>query len=320
MKLLILLLLSFNIFLKETKDDVEPIKNNAIEEYILGIGPYYIVYSPYDSGYDRATSFVELPLSLETKNGKKCGNIGFGILTSNGTIDMGIKNCDDYYWFPYYFDKINNITHEQKNFISTPKTKKIGLEMKIIKKKIQFSISLRDSHDLVLDSYTYYINAPHLLEYDDIKLRFYRFAALMPNSNITDNDDDDQNDGTYMEGGNFTRLTICKNDECTSWGIEEKDIEGGWKVYSKKIDLKYSYNRDSFSIKNYSPKNDDQKDYSPYIKLVVAILILVFIIIIIILVIVCVIFKKCLKKEDSQQRISLINADEREFSFSRDKD
>lgn len=89
-----------------------------------------------------------------------------------------------------------------------------------------------------------------MLEDGIIKNRFYRFASLVPNGK------DDQDDGTYMIGGQFTGLTIVKDKNSQSWGISENNIDVAWLVSSSRIEFSYQDDNDYFSIIHKGKKED----------------------------------------------------------------
>ena len=144
----ILLIVTHKIAHSKNIYDIEFIKKDISTEYKKDTGAYYIVYSPYGSGYTIITSYIKLPKSLNTNNGKRTAFISFGIQGKYGYIDAGIMNSGEY-WTPYYNDN-----GEFKNFEylkSNEQVKIIGLQLEIKpKNKIYFAVSLRDADEKII--------------------------------------------------------------------------------------------------------------------------------------------------------------------------
>ena len=82
----------------------------------------------------------------------------------------------------------------------------------------------------------------------------YRFVSLVNNKDK--GYPDDQEDGTAMIGGAFTKLELIVNNQGKRWGINGDYVEASWKVSPKKIEFKNYTNGigeafDDFSIKYY---------------------------------------------------------------------
>ena len=88
------------------------------------------------------------------------------------------------------------------------------------------------------------MDASDILEYENnkVKVRFYRFAFLVPL------EEDDQNDGTFVNNGKFTELSIVKNNITESWGISGNNIEVSWLISSKRIKVDFRKSEEKFSI------------------------------------------------------------------------
>ena len=255
--LFFILLIIQKVTLSDNIYDIEFIKNNISTEYKKGIGAYYIVYSPYRTGYTIITSYIKLPTSLNTNNGKRTAFISFGIQGKYGYIDMGIMNSWDY-WTPYYNDN-----GEYKNFEyfkSNEQVKIIGLQIEVkSKNKITFSVSLRDADEKkitnITNTFSTEIYSSHIFEYDERDnpiFRFYRFVSLV--NNKEKGVPDIHVDYTSVINGVFSRLVIVINTGKAlnkTWGIGGDNIETSWKVSPKNIEFGYGIDFDCFSIKYY---------------------------------------------------------------------
>ena len=256
-KLLIVSLL-ISISNQDIIDDAVIIKNRVWDGYETGVGAHYYAYSPYITGYTRVTSYIQLPNSLNTNQGKRNAYISFGVLGLYGSIDTGIMNSGEG-WKPYYYDINYKKFISFKEYYAPQETSIVGIEIEVTSsRKIIFSLSFRASNLFVLKSFSTEIDASHILVYEDsiVKNRFYRFASLVPTE--TDN----QNDRTYMIGGKFTGLTIVKNNRGETWGIAGDNIDVSWLVSSRRIKFSHQNDNEEFSIihePNYFIKNKKVK-------------------------------------------------------------
>jgi len=238
------LLISFVINDDDVIDDVEVLKNRAWEGYETKVGAHYYAYSPYSVGYTMVTSFIKLPTKLNTNNGSRNAYISFGVLGLYGAIDMGIMNSGNG-WCPYSYDGNKHEFKAYQDYFGPTGTKIVGIEIDVNSKRVAtFSITFRDSELNVLKYFTKNFDVSHILVYenDKVKNRFYRFASLVPTGQ------DNQNDNTYMVGGQFTHLTIVRNSNGYDWGLALDDVDVAWKVSSKRIPFSYDTTTDIFDI------------------------------------------------------------------------
>ena len=59
---------------------------------------------------------------------------------------------------------------------------------------------------------------------------------------------DDQNDGTFMIKGEFTGLSIVRNNRTESWGIYGDNVGASWLVSSYRIEVDIGESEEKFSI------------------------------------------------------------------------
>ena len=242
-----------NIFV----DIPEVIKKEVWEWYETKVGAHYYAYSPYTSGYSKVKSFIKLPDELNTNHGSRNAYISFGVSGEYYSIDTGIRNNETYGWCPYYYD-VNHSDFRVFDAKCAPlNTSIVEIETEVtLERMVIFSIKYKDSNLNELDSFEHQINASNILLLDTNNKpinRFYRFASLV---NVIKNKDD-QNDNTYMYGGEFTNLTIFRDDDVNyPWGISSDYIEASWKVSYKRIQVNYTDNSDSFAIYHKLPEDD----------------------------------------------------------------
>ena len=184
------------------------------------VGVNYYAYSPYSTEYSKVKGLIKLPDSININNGKRNAYISFGILGINGSINIGLINSGTG-WIPfYYFNRIEEMFcyHE---YCSNEETDFIEIEIEVTQeKKILVYFILRNSNLFELNSLNFEINASDFLEYENekVKVRFSRFASLVPLK------EDDQNDGI------FTKLIIVKYNKTESWGISGNNTEFSWLI------------------------------------------------------------------------------------------
>ena len=235
----------------EQIDDVVVLKNKVEPNYKKGIGAYFIAYSPYNIGYDTITSYIDLPSSLNTNEGKRKAFISFGVEGKNGYIEMGIVNSGDG-WSPYYSD--NGYITVFNGYNKIPDIKIIGMQVDFYNnRKMKFYLTYRNVFMNIIKNFTTDIYAAHILEYenDKVKKRLYRFVSLV--NDESNGVPDDQNDHTYMINGKFVGLCLLINGSvlCTDWVIPNNIVEECWLVSSKRIEFSYEKDNEYFSIKHY---------------------------------------------------------------------
>ena len=193
--------------IKDIIDDAVVLKNIVWEGYETGVGAHYYAYSPYITDYSKVKGFIKLPNSLNTNNGKRNAYISFGVLGLYGAINTGIMNSGKG-WLPFYYDMISKKIVTFKDNYVPEGTKFVNIEIEVTSLRlIIFSLKFMNSNFITLKTFKTKIDASHILVYEDnkVKLRFYRFASMPPVEK------DDQNDGTFMIGGEFIELKIDKN-------------------------------------------------------------------------------------------------------------
>ena len=235
----------------EQIDDVVVLKNKVEPNYKKGIGAYFIAYSPYNIGYDTITSYIDLPSSLNTNEGKRKAFISFGVEGKNGYIEMGIVNSGDG-WSPYYSD--NGYITVFNGYNKFPNIKYIDMNVEFFyDRKMMFRLTYRNPYTTIIEYFNTEIYAAHILEYenDKVKSRLYRFVSLV--NDESNGVPDNQNDHTYMIDGKFLDLYLLINGSAqrNDWVIPSKFVEESWLVSSKRIEFSYEKNNEYFSIKHY---------------------------------------------------------------------
>ena len=248
------------IIYSEEIDDVVVIKNKVEPNYKKGIGAYYIAYSPYSIGYDKITTWIDLP-SLNTNDGKRKAFISLGVEGKNGYIEMGIVNSGEG-WSPYYSD--NGYITVFNGYNKFPDTKFIEMNVEFFyDRKIIFNLTLRETYSRIIEYFSTEIYTAHILVYENekVKSRLYRFASLV--NDESNGVPDDQNDHTYMIDGKFIGLCLLINGSllCTDWVIPSYIVEESWLVSSKRIEFSYEKDSEYFSIKHYIDSS-----YSKYLN------------------------------------------------------
>ena len=244
--LLLFILIIMNITDDDIIDDAVILKNAVWDGYEKNVGAHYYAYSPYKTDYSKVLGNIKLPDSLNTNNGKRNAYISFGVLGLYGAINTGIMNSGKG-WIPFYYDNKSQKIVLFKDNTAPEGTKLVNIEVKVTSLRIIiFSLKFMNPNLITLKTFKTEIDASHLLVYEnnEVKLRFFRFASMPPIEK------DDQNDGTFMIGGEFNKLKIVKNEINELWGIEGDNIDVSWLVSSKRIEVNIQDDQDTFSIKH----------------------------------------------------------------------
>ena len=240
-----MMLISFiNIKYDNYIDNPVVLKKEIWDEYEIKVGAYYIAYTPLRDDYSKITGDIKLPVSLNINKGKRIAYITLGVLGLEGRINIGIINSN-YGWTPYYYDTKKKEMKGFMDYICPEETKIVKFKLELLNlSKILFSLKYFDSNSVILNSFDTEIDISHILIINNKKtrFRFYRYIQLRPIEN------DNQNDGTYMEKGEFKELYIVKKNVRESWGIMGRNIDVAWKVSSKHIKLHFKKNKEIFSI------------------------------------------------------------------------
>ena len=240
-----MMVISFiNIKFYNCIDNPVVLKNEIWADYETKVGAYYIAYTPLRDYYSKITGDIKLPSSLNINKGKRIAYITLGVIGLNGRINIGIVNSN-FGWTPYYYDIKKKKMKGFMDYTCPEETKIVKFKLELLNLcKILFSLKYFDSNSFILNSFVTEIDIRHILVINNnkTKLRFYRYIQLRPKEN------DNQNDGTYMEKGEFKELYIVKKNTRESWGIMGKNVEVAWKVSSKHIKLHFNRNKEIFSI------------------------------------------------------------------------
>ena len=242
-----ILILNFILFIIKFNDNIDNsvvLKKEVWEDYETKVGAYYIAFTPLRNDYSKITGDIKLPISLNTNNGKRIAYISLGVLGFNGRINIGIINSN-FGWTPFYYDTKYKKMEGFTDYICPEETEIIKFKLELLNlSKILFSLNYFDSNSIFIDSFKIEIDISHILviQNNKVKFRFYRYIQLRPVEN------DNQNDGTYMENGELRELYIVKKNRSKPWGIMGKNVDAAWKVSSKHIKLHFKRNKEIFSI------------------------------------------------------------------------
>ena len=245
--------LTYDTFQNIFKDDVEIIKGNLSKWTESGVGAHYYAHSPYTTGYSKVTGFAILPDKLETYGEKRNAYISLGVRGYWNSIDTGIRS-NGKGWCPYHYIGANGNYTYFENKCSPNKTSIVGLELEVTSERmVLFTVTFRDLNKNILNAFNEKINASEIIFYQENKpiFDFYRFASLVNK----DGTPDDQNDNTFMLGGKLTELTIIKNGVPSQWGMLSDNIAQAWKVSSRRINVSYTGDSDTFDIYHRIPED-----------------------------------------------------------------
>lgn len=226
-------------------DDQFILKNKIYGICETKVGAHYYAYTPYSTEYSKVSGLIKLPESINTNYGQRNAYISFGVLGINKGINIGLINSGKGGWRPLqYFHKTQKMVCYNE-YHSNEKTDYIEIIIEVTQdRQLLATFNLKNSTFLTIKSLNFRIDVSKFLEYENgkVKLRFYRFASLVPL------EEDNQNDGTFVKKGKFIGLNIVKNNKTESWGISEDNIEGSWIISSKRIRVDYKKSEESFSI------------------------------------------------------------------------
>lgn len=228
-------------------DDVTVLKGSALFAE-RGAGAHYYAYSGYSNTYSEAFANIKLPTGFNNNNGARNGYISLGITGSVHGIDLGLRN-DGSGWHPYAYDVGVGpfMTFEEYTAPSTATNAIITVKpvnSTTVHLYIQFVNSSGANVGRAFDRDITVSSGNLVSSGGKMMCRYYRFASLVPVG--TDN----QSDGTYMTGGQFTNCQLYNGSSYVSWGINTARVTNAWKVSSDKITLSYTTYNDTFAIRH----------------------------------------------------------------------
>ncbi len=227
-----------------TIDNVYVLKNSARFKS-TGAGAHYYVYSDYSNTYSEAYTNVQLPTGFENNNGSRNGYVSLGITGSAHGIDIGISNTGSG-WFPYTYDVGYTFTTFTDYTAPSTATNAIimvkPVDTTTVHMYVQFLDASGNHVGLTFDRDIPVASGNLVSKNNKMMCRFYRFASLVPVG--TDN----QSDGTYMTGGQFTECQLYNGSNYVNWGIDSNLVTNAWIISSTKISVDYATYNDTFSI------------------------------------------------------------------------
>ena len=226
-------------------DDPIILKNEIFDEYETKKGAHYFAYSPYSTEYSEVKGLIKLPDSINTNYGKRNAYISFGIRGFNDSLNVGLINGGGGGWTPFYYFHKSEKMFCYHNYTSNEETYFIEIKIEVTQKRQLLAyFAFKNSTLYIINTLKFEIDVSDFIEYErsKVKLRFFRFASLVPKEK------DDQNDGTFVNNGKFSELSIVKNNKTESWGISGNNIEASWKISSKRIQVDFKKSIEKFSI------------------------------------------------------------------------
>jgi len=219
-------------------------------------GAHYYVYSTVTSEYAEAYTRIKLPTSLNLSNENNGRNayISLGIFGTLGNlgVDMGIRN-EGSGWSPYTYDVCGK-NFEVYDLTVTNAKKAVIVATPLSTTVLRLYVQFQDAKGNEI-SY-FYQNIPvasgnfQLGDNGEVACHYYRFASLVNQ----DGEEDNQEDGTYMLGGNFNGLALYKRSTSTyeNWGMTSSLVNQAWLVSPDHITVTYASGSDTetFSIKH----------------------------------------------------------------------
>ncbi len=171
----------------------------------------------------------------------------FGIYGSKHGIDLGLQNTGSG-WSPCFYDVGGTFSTFDKYKAPSTATNAIVVVKPVNTTTVHMYIQFKNSSGANVGS-TFdrdiKVSSGNLVSSGNkISCRYYRFASLVPTGS------DNQSDGTYMTGGQFTNCQLHNRSNYVSWGINTDRVTNAWKVSSSKITLSYTTYNDTFNIRH----------------------------------------------------------------------
>ena len=227
-------------------DDVVVLKGSALFTE-QGVGAHYYAFSGYGTGYSEAFSNIKLPTGFNNRNIRN-GYISLGVTGTAHGVDMGLRNSGSG-WHPYVYDVGHNFSAFTQYTAPRTATNAVIVVKPISTTKIamyiRFVNAAGQTVGTTFDRTITVSSGNFVYSGGRIACRYYRFASLVPTGN------DNQSDGTYMTGGQFTNCQLYNRSNYVSWGINTPRVTNAWKVSSSKITLTYGATNDSFNIRHF---------------------------------------------------------------------
>lgn len=227
-------------------NDVVVIKGSSLFAE-RNVGAHYYAFSGYNNSYGEAFSNIKLPTGFYNKNGARNGYVSLGIHGSKHGVDLGLQNTGTG-WRPCVYDVGGTFTTFDAYKAPSTATNAIIVVKPVSTTKVHMYIQFKNASGAnVGNTFDRDINVASgnfVSSGGKIMCRYYRFASLVPTG--TDN----QSDGTYMTGGQFTNCQLHNRSNYVSWGINTARVTNAWKVSSSKITLSYTTYNDTFNIRH----------------------------------------------------------------------
>lgn len=234
--------------------DVQVIKGSYPGWPEFDAGAHYYAYSPITADYAEAYTRVNLPTSLNRNNTNSGRNayISLGVFGTLGNygVDLGIRN-DGTGWHPYHYDvkSGNFVVYDEVTVGSTAK-KAVIVATPITTTSIRLYVQFQNASGAEIDYFYQTINVASnnfSIGYNGyIACHYYRFASLV---NYPD-EPDNQEDGTYMLGGNFNGLALYNRNTSTyeNWGMSSSLVNQAWEVSPENVTVSYTTGSDTESF------------------------------------------------------------------------
>lgn len=211
------------------------------------VGGHYYAFSGYNNAYGEAFANIKLPTGFNNKNGIRNGYVSLGLYGSKHGVDLGLQNTGSG-WRPYAYDVGGKFTTFDAYKAPSGATNAIIVVKPVSTTKVHMYIQFKNASGgnvgNTFDRDISVASGNFVSSSGKIMCRYYRFASLVPTG--TDN----QSDGTYMTGGQFTNCQLHDRSGYVSWGINTARVTDAWKVSSSKVTLSYTTYNDTFSIRH----------------------------------------------------------------------